>query len=101
MDKIANLVANNAYLKTAKGMEMPGVEAKDKPTFGDAMKRIATQSIETMRGGETATAKAVAGTATLPEVVQAITAAEVTLQTVVAVRDRVMSAYQEIMRMPI
>lgn len=101
MDKIANLVANNAYLKTAKGMEMPGVEAKDKPTFGDAMKRIATQSIETMRGGETATAKAVAGTATLPEVVGAITAAEVTLQTVVAVRDRVMSAYQEIMRMPI
>lgn len=101
MDKIANATAANAYLKTAKGAEMPGVESKDKTSFGDMMKNVAVQSIQTMRGGETASAKAVAGSASLPEVVQAITAAELTLQTVVAVRDRMMTAYQEIMRMPI
>jgi flagellar hook-basal body complex protein FliE len=35
------------------------------------------------------------------DVVTAVTNAEVALDTVVAVRDRVISAYQEIMRMPI
>ena len=41
------------------------------------------------------------GTANLTDVVEAVTAAEMTLETVVAMRDRMMSAYQEIMRMPI
>ena len=54
-----------------------------------------------MRSGEDASARAVTGEAELTEVVQAVTAAEVTLETVVAVRDRMISAYQEIMRMPI
>jgi flagellar hook-basal body complex protein FliE len=35
------------------------------------------------------------------DVVTAITSAEVTLQTVVAVRDKMIQAYQEILRMPI
>jgi flagellar hook-basal body complex protein FliE len=39
--------------------------------------------------------------ADLTEVVQAVTSAEVTLQTVVSIRDRLVSAFQEIMRMPI
>jgi len=46
-------------------------------------------------------AQAVTGEADLTDVVAAITSAELTLQTVVAVRDRLISAYQEIMRMPI
>jgi flagellar hook-basal body complex protein FliE len=46
-------------------------------------------------------AKAVTGEADIVDVVQAVGNAEITLQTVVAVRDRVISAYQEIMRMPI
>ena len=46
-------------------------------------------------------AMAVTGEADITDVVQAVTSAELTLQTVVAVRDRMISAYQEIMRMPI
>ena len=46
-------------------------------------------------------AAAIQNKADLTEVVTAITNAEVTLQTVVAVRDRMISAYQQIMRMPI
>ena len=44
---------------------------------------------------------AIAGEADVTDVVMAVTNAETTLQTVVAVRDRVMAAYQEILRMPI
>ena len=45
--------------------------------------------------------KAVKGTADIQEVVMAVSNAEVALQTVVAVRDKVVSAYQDILQMPI
>ena len=54
-----------------------------------------------MKSGEDMAAKAVTGEADLTDVVQAISSAELTLQTVVSVRDRMISAYQDIMRMPI
>jgi flagellar hook-basal body complex protein FliE len=45
--------------------------------------------------------RALAGKADVGQVVQAISAAETTLQATIAVRDRVVQAYQEIIRMPI
>ena len=53
------------------------------------------------KAAELATASAVAGEADLTDVVTAVSNAEMTLQTVVTVRDRVVAAYQEILRMPI
>ena len=50
---------------------------------------------------ETQIAAQVGGKAELIDVVTAISAAEASLETVIAVRDQVISAYQEIMRMPI
>ena len=44
---------------------------------------------------------AIAGGGNLTEVVQAVSRAELALQTTTAIRDRVVSAYQDIMRMPI
>jgi flagellar hook-basal body complex protein FliE len=102
VNQVANpAVAAKAYANMAKGADAPGLEAPGKASFGDVLKDTAMKTMQTMRAGETASAQAVAGNASLPEVVQAITAAELTLQTVVALRDRMMSAYQEIMRMPI
>ena len=43
----------------------------------------------------------VQGKANLVDVVQSVNAAEITLDTVVAVRDKVVAAYQSIMNMPI
>ena len=45
--------------------------------------------------------QAVANQADLNDIVTAVNNAEMTLQTVVAIRDRVIQAYQEILRMPI
>jgi flagellar hook-basal body complex protein FliE len=70
-------------------------------SFAEMMKENTVKSIETIKTGEQTSAKAVAGTADLTDVVQAVTAAELTLQSVVALRDRMIGAYQEIMRMPI
>lgn len=76
-------------------------DSADSVSFADLLQNSVQNSIETMREGEDMSAKAVTGEANLTDVVQSITAAELTLQTVVSVRDRMISAYQEILRMPI
>lgn len=50
---------------------------------------------------ETKTAEGLTGQADLIDVVTAVSNAEITLQTVVTVRDKVLESYQEILRMPI
>lgn len=104
IDKIANpaaAAAANAYASTSKAIDTPSIGAPQKESFGDLIKNAAINSIKTLRAGEAASAKAITGEANLADVVQAITASEVTLQTVMAVRDRMVGAYQEIMRMPV
>jgi flagellar hook-basal body complex protein FliE len=54
-----------------------------------------------LRAGEAKAVEALSGRASLQDVVEAVTEAELSLQKMTAVRDRVISAYQEIMRMPI
>ena len=70
-------------------------------SFADLMKQGVEQSIDTMRTGESMSAKAITGEANITDVVQAVTSAEITLQTLVSVRDKMISAYQDILRMPI
>lgn len=102
VDKIVNpAAAANAYANMGKSVGNVVGESKEGNSFGDIMKTMAQKTIGTMRAGEAASARAVAGEASLPEVVQAITASEITLQTVMAVRDRMVGAYQEILRMPV
>ena len=59
------------------------------------------QAADATRSAETQIAAHSAGQADLVNVVTAIASAEASLETVVAVRDQVIAAYQEIMRMPI
>lgn len=100
-DQISSVTAAKLYANTQKAGSSAGMDAPKGPSFGDLLKIGVQNSIDTMRGGEAASAKAVSGEANLQDVVGAITQAELTLETVVAVRDRLVSAYQEIMRMPI
>ncbi|OWK33111.1 flagellar hook-basal body complex protein FliE [Sphingomonas mucosissima] len=69
--------------------------------FGDLVSRLVTDTASSLRAAETASAKQVAGKGDLIDVVTAIGAAETALDTVVAVRDRVVGAYSDIMRMQI
>lgn len=91
-----------AYANAAtRGITSPGkTGAGDGPSFGDILENAVGQSIQTMHKGEEMTAKGIVGKADLADVVNAVTNAEVTLQAVVNVRDKVISAYQEILRMP-
>lgn len=89
--------------KTTQVSEMlsGGQENAGGVSFSDFMRDNIKDSLHTLKSGEELSKQAVAGSANLTDVVQAVTSAELTLQTVVAVRDRMISAYQDIMRMPI
>jgi flagellar hook-basal body complex protein FliE len=75
--------------------ELPG------SSFSDFLSGAIKDSIGTIRQGEQAATAQVKGQANLVDVVQSVNAAELTLDTVVAVRDKVVAAYQSIMNMPI
>lgn len=96
----ANAYASSSGIKTsgvpnAASLDDGGVK------FSDFLKDKAQDSMDTLRAGEVMSAKAVTGEADLLDVVGAVSSAELTLQTIVSLRDRMISAYQEIMRMPI
>lgn len=95
--------AVNAYNRVAKGgPEAPG-EKKDAlgDDFAATLRSAASETINTLEHAEKQTLLAAAGKADVTDVVTAMSEAEATLQTVVAVRDKVVQAYQEILRMPI
>lgn len=97
--KIGNAIA--AYANAAK--PGPGMAPRDGAGtgFADMVRQAAQDAVGTVQKGEAVSLQAVTGKADLGEVVTAVSNAEVTLQTVAALRDRVISAYQEILRMPI
>jgi flagellar hook-basal body complex protein FliE len=70
-------------------------------TFSQFLDGAVKDALHTIRHGETMTSKAVEGKASMVNVVSAVNSAELTLDTVVAVRDKVIAAYQSIMQMPI
>ncbi len=69
--------------------------------FGGMVEQMVGNAATSMRTAEAASAKQVAGKGDLIDVVTAMGAAETALDTVVAVRDRMVAAYSDIMRMQI
>jgi flagellar hook-basal body complex protein FliE len=69
--------------------------------FSAMLERAVGSVAESGRKAEGQAMAAAGGKADLVDVVTAVAESETALQTLVAVRDRVISAYEEIMRMPI
>ena len=75
--------------------------ADDAGSFGATLGRALQGVAQTGQNADALATQAVTGHANLTEVVTAVSQAELALQTTTAIRDRVVSAYQDIMRMPI
>jgi flagellar hook-basal body complex protein FliE len=69
--------------------------------FGSMVTKAAQSALQTVQDSEQVAAAGVSGTADVQQVVQALSDAELTMQTVVAVRDKVLGAYNDIMKMAI
>lgn len=80
---------------------MPKTEAPETGSFA-AMVRNATQdAVNTIREGDKAAQMGMNGQISTQQVVEATLALESTVKTVVTMRDKLVEAYQEVLRMPI
>ena len=98
------LTAANAYANAAKGK--PAFDGKDdeilhQQGFADLVKGALEEARTIGERGEKLSIAGINDRADINKVVTAMAEAELTLQTVMTVRDKVIDAYKEILRMPI
>jgi len=101
-DPIANAAAA-AYANAGK-IASAGLGARDGAQdggFGDLVRKAAEGAVDALKQGEQASLQGVMGKADIAQVAAAVANADATLQTIVAVRDRVISAYQDSIKMAI
>ena len=92
---ISATTAASAYARTESGRPA-SLEG-----FGQALTTALQGVVDAGHQADTQAAAGIAGTGNLTDVVTAVNRAELALQTTTAIRDRVVQAYQDIMRMPI
>lgn len=96
------LMAARAYAQAqGTGGATAGAAAAGGPEFSQLLNNVMTDMTQQTRTAETNMTQSIQGQGSMIDVVTSISSAEASLQTVIAVRDQVISAYQEIMRMPI
>ena len=100
--------AANAYASLAKLAQPGGALSKSigdtagaEGNFGAMLKTALTAVNEAGRNSDTQAHAMAAGKANVVDVVTAVAETETAIDAVVAVRDKVIAAYEEIMRMPI
>lgn len=69
--------------------------------FSNVLASVSRGFVDSMKNGEGAAISGVTGNVPVAKAVQAIMVAEESLQTAIAVRDKVVAAYQEVTRMSI
>ena len=106
--------ALNAYNRAAAGgaLGAGGADAENNPlggiggiggssggqssVFGDMLSKATQSVIDAQKTGEKASAQAVTGKADVTDVIQAVNNAEMSLNMFLAIRDKMMDAYQRI-----
>lgn len=96
------LSASRAYQQTARALGgATGGDEGGGMDFGRLVQDAVRNAGTAANAAETQALNVAAGRGDIVDVVTAIAAAETQLETVIAVRDQVIQAYQEILRMPI
>ncbi len=97
--------AINAYNQAVKDIESGGATQQKERTsandFAEMLKNKVKVAIEDNKEAERLSVAAVAGKADLSEVVTAVAEAELSVQAAVSIKDKVIEAYKEILRMPV
>ena len=99
-----NAIAAGAYAATQSLLGTPAKPPGGAATgadFSSLIKGALSGVAQSGKAAETQAIAAAAGKADIVDVVTAVAESEAALETLVAVRDRVIAAYEEIMRMPI
>ena len=100
---VAPLIAAKAYAAVqqaaagAAGVAGPAAG----PDFGQMVSQVLNQTVGASRNAEAQMTAQVQGKANLVDVVTAISSAQTSLTTMIALRDQMISSYQQIMNMQI
>ena len=97
-------IAANAYANLARVLENSGAGKGNEPSgqsFASLLKDAAGSVMESGRKSDAQTVAMAAGKANVMDVVTAVADTDVAVSTLVSVRDRVIAAYEDIMKMPI
>jgi flagellar hook-basal body complex protein FliE len=99
------LNAVNAYRNQLKMMQQAGERAPEdeaiKPSFSNMVEQALGSAVAAENKSESVQLQSLTGHVDLSELVTAVANAELSLNTVVAVRDRVINAYNDIIKMAI
>ncbi len=101
------LLGTEAYTKAlgnavkGSGTTVGVDEANTGPSFSELVKEAGQDAVAEGLNSEKVSLQSLTGDSGLADIVTAVSSAEVTLETVVSVRDRVIQAYQDIIKMPI
>ncbi|QHQ36447.1 flagellar hook-basal body complex protein FliE [Algicella marina] len=95
--QIPSHVASQLYTNAQSVTQAHPRNEGDGTSFAD----LAANFLDAMRAGEATTQAGLTGRADAQAVVEALAATEIAVQTAVTVRDKVVEAYQEILRMPV
>ncbi len=93
--------AKAAEAKPSADLATSAIEPTPPNDFFDTVRNAADDLTSTVSAAETQSQKLIAGSADPHSVIEALAAAELAVETAVTVRDRVVEAYQEILRMQI
>ncbi len=92
--------AASAYARAQNGAGA-GEGGPAAPGFGDMLTRALGSVVDAGHQADAQSMQAISGGGNLTEVVTTVSRAELALQSAVTIRDRVVQAYQDVMRMPI
>jgi flagellar hook-basal body complex protein FliE len=101
MDPLSAARAYGAAVKQAQNAVKESGSETSAPDFGKMLQGALEHTMKTTQGAENMMVQQSQGKAELIDAVTAVSSAETSLQAVIAIRDQVINAYQEIMRMPI
>lgn len=103
--QVNNAAASNAYkiaqqVLEKKSDESSGTSSASGGGFSNMLADAAKDTMNTVKNAEQVSAQAISGDASLIDVIGAVNSADMALKSVVGIRDRVISAYQDIIKMP-
>ena len=98
--EISTALASKEYLDTLSAVK-PLAEGSDANSQGSSFSQVAMELVGTLQKGEQTAIDGMTGKADAHSVVKALAQTELAIETAVTVRDKVVEAYQEILRMPV
>jgi flagellar hook-basal body complex protein FliE len=101
MTTIPTLIITPSSVSDAYNRNAFNQASGETTSFSTTLDHALRDAAETGHAADSQATKAISGEGNLTEVVTALSKAQLTLQTVTTIRDKVVQAYQDIMKMPI